>query len=290
LTDFTDDTQVSRFHDEAVRAAQALAVATRDLERLRGLRDETNAELRQRRESTVEDYYATFDPRRNCPLPQCPFRPENRTDGMADPEREARIAELEAILARHNGAITEVNEQLPSLRQQHSEAESRYVQERRRREGNIAGTLRDIGRWQLIAEEVRDYEAARRNRENQQNRVDRLERNIRESRERQEVAREAQAARHRRLSQYFDWTLKRLLMPEAQASKRTSKRKKGERGRPLGGKTAKRDRKLYLDWKAAHRSTGISKAEFLRERGLLETDLSAIERGRKQRQPKEAGN
>src|SRR5262249_20008797 len=73
LTDFSDDTEASRFHDEAVRAAQALAVATRDLERLRALHDQTDGELSQRRESSVEDYFATFDPRRNCPLPECAF-------------------------------------------------------------------------------------------------------------------------------------------------------------------------------------------------------------------------
>jgi hypothetical protein len=215
LTDFTDDARVSQLHDEAVSAAQPAAVAVRELEGLRGLRQEAEGELRQRRESSTADYYASFEPRRNCPLPECPFKPENREDGLVDPEREARIAELESVLARHDRQIAELNEQLPALRHQHAAAEARYVAERRRRESNIAGTLREIGRWQLLIEEVREYEAARHTRDDKQGRVERLERNIRESRERQEVARDAQAARHHRLSQYFDWTLKRLVLPDA---------------------------------------------------------------------------
>jgi hypothetical protein len=64
------------------------------------------------------------------------------------------------------------------------------------------------------------------------------------------------------------------------AGRKSVKRK---RGRPAGGKTKEKDSKLYSDWKAARRETGLTKAEFLRERGLPESDLAAIERGRKQR-------
>jgi hypothetical protein len=54
----------------------------------------------------------------------------------------------------------------------------------------------------------------------------------------------------------------------------------GVRGRPSGSPTAERDNKLYADWIAAHALTGMSKAEFLRERGLPQSDGAAIERGR----------
>jgi hypothetical protein len=61
-----------------------------------------------------------------------------------------------------------------------------------------------------------------------------------------------------------------------------SRNPRRRRGRPPGSATAAIDHKLYHDWKAAHRATGIMKAEFLRERGLPESDLAAIERGRAQ--------
>lgn len=215
LTEFTDETEVNRLHEAAVATGQAVAVATRDLERLHGLRREADAELRQRRESTATDYYATFEPRRNCPLAECPFKPANQTGASIDPEREGRIAELVAVLARHDQQIAELDEQLPTLRQQHADAESRYVHERRRREQNIDGTLRQIGRWQLLTEEINDYADARRDRDEAETTITRLDREIRESRERQETVREAQAARRRQLSDYFDWTLKRLVGPDA---------------------------------------------------------------------------
>jgi hypothetical protein len=67
-----------------------------------------------------------------------------------------------------------------------------------------------------------------------------------------------------------------------QARARQGKGAKSKRGRkPKTDKAKARDVKLYRDWKAAHGTTGISKAEFLHERGLPETDLAAIERGRK---------
>jgi hypothetical protein len=53
-------------------------------------------------------------------------------------------------------------------------------------------------------------------------------------------------------------------------------------GRPRGSKSAADDLKLYLDWKEANRARGITKREFLQERGLPMSQLAAIERGRAQ--------
>src|SRR5262249_27658122 len=60
--------------------------------------------------------------------------------------------------------------------------------------------------------------------------------------------------------------------------------KKGNGGRARRGpkkKTAAAvNTRLYHDWKAAQQKTGITKAEFILERGLPETALDALERGR----------
>jgi hypothetical protein len=61
---------------------------------------------------------------------------------------------------------------------------------------------------------------------------------------------------------------------------------KRKRGRPAGSKTKTHDCKLFRDWNAAHRETRMTKKEFLRERGLPQSELAAIERGRKQSQAK----
>jgi hypothetical protein len=55
---------------------------------------------------------------------------------------------------------------------------------------------------------------------------------------------------------------------------------KSRRGRKPGSSTADSDTKLYLDWKAAHRQNGLTKAEFIHERRLPSSALAALERGR----------
>lgn len=217
LAEFTEDAQVEQLREEVVRAAQAVAVAEDRLTRLRGLRQATEGELRQRRESSGDKYYAVFDPHRTCPLARadCPYHPANRTAGVTDPEREHRIAELEAVLARQDQELAVLAEQVPAWCQERRQVEARYAREHRSRQQNIAGTLAQIGRWELLSEELREYEEARRSRDEAQGRVDALDRQVRESRERQEAARGERARRHRRLCDCFDWALKRLLGPEA---------------------------------------------------------------------------
>jgi hypothetical protein len=59
-----------------------------------------------------------------------------------------------------------------------------------------------------------------------------------------------------------------------------SRQESRQPGRPPGGRTAVEDLKLFDDWKAAQRATGITKAEFLKERGLSKDYLRAMECGR----------
>jgi hypothetical protein len=63
-------------------------------------------------------------------------------------------------------------------------------------------------------------------------------------------------------------------------------RGKRKRGRPSGSRTKAHDCKIYEDWKAARRESGITKSEFVHEKGLPESELAAIERGRKHSQKK----
>ncbi len=217
LTEFTEDITAENLREAVVRAAQAVAVAEDRLERAQALRETTEAELRQRTDSSREDYYATFDPGRTCPLDRtdCALHPANRTTGLPDPHLDACIAELRAMLKRHTEEIGQLERQLPELRRQRREAEDQHAEERKRRQQNINGTLTQIGRWQLLAEELREFEEAHRARTEAQTRADTLDRQIRESRERQEAARSERTQRHRRISAYFDWALKRLLGSEA---------------------------------------------------------------------------
>jgi hypothetical protein len=61
------------------------------------------------------------------------------------------------------------------------------------------------------------------------------------------------------------------------------------RGRPRGSDSAAGDLKLFLDWKSANQATGITKVEFLRERGLPAGDWAAIERGRAHEKRRRSG-
>jgi hypothetical protein len=83
----------------------------------------------------------------------------------------------------------------------------------------------------------------------------------------------------------FQQAIEKFRRPEVDAPLKEvsdSGKKRGRRGRPPGSKSAARDRKLFEDFRAAKRATGITKSEFLRERGLPQSDLAAIERGRAQ--------
>jgi hypothetical protein len=69
----------------------------------------------------------------------------------------------------------------------------------------------------------------------------------------------------------------------------TSNARRKARGRPVGSPTADHDNQLFADYMAARRDTRITKTEFLKERGLPESDLAAIERGRGNARRRQAG-
>lgn len=217
LAEFLDDTHGDHGREEAVQAAQAVAVAQDRLTRLLGLRQTTEGELRQCRESSQDDYYARFDPRHICPLGRgdCPHHPANRTSALTDPDRQARIGELETTLRVHGEEIAHLEGGLPALTAARNAADARYRRERQQRQQDIVGAVSSIGRWQLLGEELGELVGARRERDESQRRVELLERQIRASREKENGAKSERDRRLNRLNECFDWALKRLVGPEA---------------------------------------------------------------------------
>jgi hypothetical protein len=183
---------LARLHEDAVRAAQAVAVAESELARLRALR-QSAGEGAQARRKLAKDSPACPLERADCPL----------------------AAQPGASLARVEETVLELETRCRALREAHARAEAEYEQERQRRQDDVGGTLAQLGRWQLLAEQFQEYQHAQRDRDGALARIETLERQARESRERQEAARGERDRRHARLCGYFDWTVKRLVGAEA---------------------------------------------------------------------------
>jgi hypothetical protein len=197
----TEGQELGDLHADAVRAAQAVAVAQAELARVRALRREAEAELHQLREKGTQAAG-------NCPLERkdCPL---HRSPGTT------REQELEAALARSEEQVRELEVRCRALRKAHAEAENRHAEQSKRRQEEAGGTLAEVGRWRLLAEQFQEYQATQRRRDESLARAEVLERQARESRERQEAARGERDRRHARLCEYFDWTLKRLVGSDA---------------------------------------------------------------------------
>jgi hypothetical protein len=109
--------------------------------------------------------------------------------------------------------VLEAEARSRALREAHALAEGRHAEALGRRQEAAGGTLAEVGRWRLLAEQFQEYQAAQKRLEEALERAEVLERQARESRERQEGARGERARRRSRLNEYFDWTLKRLVGP-----------------------------------------------------------------------------
>jgi hypothetical protein len=188
--DLADAPQAAQLHHDAVRAAQALAVAENDLARVRALRQETA-------EPQAPGSGAT------CPLSKADCPLHTGGEGLA------------ATLAKYDEQVRELEVRCRALRRSHAQAESRLTTGRRREHESAGGTLADVGRWQLLTEQFEEYQAAQRQRDEARGRLEVLDRQVRDSRERQEASRGERARRHAHLCQHFDWVLKRLVGADA---------------------------------------------------------------------------
>jgi hypothetical protein len=99
-----------------------------------------------------------------------------------------------------------------------------YAQQRRRSHEEGAEALTQLGRLEVLAEELHDHERATQRRDDARARAAALERQARESRERQQAARAERDRRQRRLSACFGWALRGLLGPGAGGSVRLDAR------------------------------------------------------------------
>ena len=223
-TELRGSSKNAELYEAAEKAVQAVAVAENDLKRTIALLAESETELQQREQSSAGEYYTRFSPARNCPADNCPLKPTAQSSGRPDPERAARIAELKQLRNRYREQIFELNARIPKLKRSHGEAKARYEQEQARRNKNMRGISRQIGHWKLLAEQANVYETDLTALAKAEKRLAKLDREYDDSLGDLEAARARHKTRARRVSHFFDWTLKQLIGTAAEGSIRLDAR------------------------------------------------------------------
>ena len=213
--ELSSGTRLDQLYDLSIKAASEVAAKEEGLRRIDGLRHEAEMELKQRQTASSEIYHEQFSPARFCPARDCPLKPRENAPGQSDPEREVRIAELRERIASHDYEHAKLLEEIPALLKTCDDARRQYQSEQERVTSNVRGVSQQVGRWNLLVEQADQYERWLSELNQSQESLARLERKSEESLARLEVARRSQAANQRRLSDYFDWTLKTLLGPDA---------------------------------------------------------------------------
>lgn len=209
---------VDVLYQEAVKAAQGRAVAEQEFERITGLRDHTAMELHQVKESSLADFYLSFTPTLNCPAQPCPLRPTPTSGNQTDPNRESRLQELTEQLNRLETDLTRLKQDVAHAYRAEDEARTAFKDEQRTLNERSRGISRTIGRWKLLSEQTGEYEAKLSELTKAESHENKLTKAYGESIKELEAARMRLANRRARLSEFFDWTLKKLLGPQATGS------------------------------------------------------------------------
>jgi hypothetical protein len=209
---------VDALYEDSVKAAQARAIAERDLERVAGLRDHAAIELKQIEQSSLADFYRAFAPTLNCPAQQCPLRPSKASVERTDPNRDARLKDLKEQLQVLEADLPRLKHQMAQLQHAEDEARTRFKDEQRRLNERMRGISRSIGRWKVLSEQTSEYEEKLSELIKAQGKETKLSKAYGESIKELDAARTKLANRRTRLSEFFDWTLKQLLGPNATGS------------------------------------------------------------------------
>lgn len=210
--------RATELYQESIKSAQAFAIAAKELERANGLKAAAEIELQKCEQSSTKEFYARFSPAVNCPAPTCPLRPPEDSSSFADPNRQTRLAELRANITRLGEDIQRLNQECTQAQRISDETRTAFIDEQTRMNRDMRGISREIGRWNVLVEQANEYEESLTKLAKAEKQQQRLDRSCKDSLAQLEAARESLANRRIRLSQYFDWTLKQLLGPEADGS------------------------------------------------------------------------
>jgi len=201
-----------------VKAAQARAVAEQNFERVTGLKDHAATELEQVKQSSLADFYRTFAPTLNCPAQPCPLRPTQTSAEHTDLNREARLKELNDQLQQLESDLSRLKQQVAQCQRAEDEARTGFKDEQGRLNERMRGISRNIGRWKVLSEQTSEYEEKLSELTKAQGKETKLSKAYGESIKELDTARTQLANRRARLSEFFDWTLKQLLGPQATGS------------------------------------------------------------------------
>jgi hypothetical protein len=211
-----------------ITAIKALAIAQTEIRGLRAKHDADSAILAQEEGSAEHNLFGSyaqqagwcrsFSTREEARAAGCQYEPPPRRPGERDAEQQRRIDEIRRHVAELSNEIHERQSRLPELELESSEADQDYRRKRDLLSERVGKLRQRIGKYDDIVlrarhfgihlAQLRQLEAAK-----QANQTA-----IEASLDEQRDARVRLDRRRTDLARYFDWTLKKLLGPDAGGS------------------------------------------------------------------------
>ena len=210
LGDFQDATVLTQHEQALLNATEESATVRAQIDEKRNLITLKRAEIGQRESATDQEYLEQFG-RMTCGHPACYFKPENRPDGVADPERENRIRELQQEIEQLNAEIAEIEPERERIAQVLESAKADFFAARKEQRRNIRGALQSIGRCDYQQEQLDEYQRCWETRDSQDDRLRTMETTIKDSNSAQAKARDSFQKRKGSLSEYFDLSARALM-------------------------------------------------------------------------------
>jgi hypothetical protein len=128
------------------------------------------------------------------------------------------MKDLKEQIQQHESDLSRLRQQVAQFQHAEDEARTGFKDEQRRLDERMRGISRNIGRWKVLSEQTSDYEDKLSELTKAQGNETRLAKAYGESIKELDSARTQLANRRARLSEFFDWTLKQLLGPQATGS------------------------------------------------------------------------
>ncbi|MEM8864194.1 MAG: hypothetical protein AAGF31_01455 [Planctomycetota bacterium] len=211
LEEIEEETTLGSLSDRLIETSNVLAVAKADQERIEGLREQAESQLKSIEQANDETFYEHFVDQMECPSEACPLKPKNRPADEPDPRRESQLTELRTAIQRHDEELVALETQITELRSSAATARRDCDAERRRLIQSRSGIARQIGSWESTVEQAKDYANAIESLGSAELSEGEIKKARQASYDRLEASRGRHRSQLRQISECYDWVVQELI-------------------------------------------------------------------------------